>query len=145
MERSNLREDLLDGEENGPDELLLNFDDGLFEDVEKVPKKKAPRSAKQKKALKNEERMAKKEALEKAAAGVLDGTFKSIQSAANFHNVPYTTLYDGLKNHGGTDFQGAKGGISKVMTPEEEQLIVDHVIRKASIGYGVTWTMVSYF
>ena len=57
------------------------------------------------------------------------------------YNIPYSTLYIGIKNHGGTSFQGFSGRSSNIMTREEEQKIIEHVKWKAQIGYGVTWEM----
>ena len=41
-------------------------------------------------------------------------------------------------------FQGFGGRFSTILTPKEEQDIVDHVKWKAMIGYGVTWQMVGF-
>ena len=61
---------------------------------------------------------------------------------AKYHGIPYSSLYNGIKNHGGEDFHGVGGRSSNILTPEEEQQIVDYVKWKSKIGYGVTWEMV---
>ena len=66
------------------------------------------------------------------------------RSAAKHHNIPYSSLYNGMKNHGGVDFQGFSGRPSTILTPDEEEKIVRHVKWKAAIGYGVTWEMVRF-
>ena len=58
-------------------------------------------------------------------------------SAAKFHNVPYSSLYNGMKNYGGKDFQGFGGRQSVILTKDEEQKIVNHISWRANIGYGV--------
>ena len=65
-----------------------------------------------------------------------------LRSAAKHYNIPYSSLYNGIKNHGGVSFQGFSGCTSNILTHDEEQKIVEHVKWKAQIGYGVTWEMV---
>ena len=66
------------------------------------------------------------------------------RSAAKYHNIPYSSLYNGMRNHGGISFKGYSSQSSSILTPDEEQQIVRHVKWKADIGYDMTWEMVRY-
>ena len=66
----------------------------------------------------------------------LQGKFKSLLKCARFYKVSYTTLYKLVESNG--EFRGS-GRHSTVLTPEEEELIVNHVKWRGSVGCGITW------
>ena len=64
------------------------------------------------------------------------GKFKSIFEASKHFDLPYSSLHKYLVY--GDTFNG-KGRKSNVLTAEEEQKIVDHVIYRQKIGCGLTF------
>ncbi|XP_026465236.1 uncharacterized protein LOC113367875 [Ctenocephalides felis] len=74
------------------------------------------------------------ETLEKALKEIRDGTL-SVYKASRTYKIPNQTLYD--KIHGKYKKQG-RAGAPAVLTPEEENLIVEWVITMAQMGFPVT-------
>ena len=54
------------------------------------------------------------------------------------YDLNYSTLYRGVQAGG---FQGHGGRRSEALTLQEEQKIIDHILWKKSIGYGVNFEM----
>ena len=60
------------------------------------------------------------------------------RAAAVAYDLNYSTLYRGVQAGG---FQGHGGRRSEALTLQEEQKIIDHILWKKSIGYGVNFEM----
>ena len=91
-------------------------------------------TAKEKKkqaALRKEE---VRKGLERAAQDWHKGKFKSLLECSRVHGVNYWTLHKGIVKNGG-EFKGS-GKFSTILSREEEQLVVDHVLYVEKIGYG---------
>ena len=78
----------------------------------------------------------KKNLFDRAKQSYLAGKFKSLHKCARFHKVPYSTLYRLVDSN--DDFHGS-GKSSSVLKPDEEELIINHVKWRASVGCGLTW------
>ena len=71
----------------------------------------------------------------KAIKNWLAGQFKSLRACAKYYNLPFSTLHRLLDST--EDYKGS-GRISKCLTKEEEQKVIDHVKWRASTGCGVS-------
>ena len=87
--------------------------------------------------LKEKKKNNTKHKFKSAVADWAAKNFKSLKACAKHHGVKYKTLHAGLVQREGT-FQG-QGRSLKVLQPKEEQMIVKHVLYKASVGYGDSW------
>ena len=88
-----------------------------------------------KKIKKTDDKLKKKERFAKALADCNAGRFSSVQKCAAFHKVAYSTLY--TLHTTGAEYKGS-GGSNKVLSLEEENLIVSHVKWRASVGCGTS-------
>ena len=77
-----------------------------------------------------------KQTYQKACVEYQQGKFDSIYAASQHYGLSYTSLHRYLVY--GDSYNG-KGRKSKVLTAEEEQKIVDHVIYRQKIGCGMTY------
>ena len=59
-----------------------------------------------------------------------------MEKCAAFHKVAYSTLY--TLHTTGAEYKGS-GGSNKVLSLEEENLIVSHLKWRASVGCGMSW------
>ena len=82
-------------------------------------------------------KLEKKLRFEEAKEKYLQGKFKSLNKCARFYKLPYATLYRMVESN--DEFKGS-GRFSGVLKPEEEELIINHVKWRASVGCGLTWT-----
>ena len=62
----------------------------------------------------------------------------TVSNCANYHGFEYKLLHVGLLRGG--EFEGC-GKKLLVFTPEEEDMVVRHVLYKGPIGYGDSWNM----
>ena len=78
----------------------------------------------------------KQQAYQKACQEYQQGKFDTIYEASKHYDLSYTSLHRYLVY--GDTYTG-KGRKSQVLTPEEEQKVVDHVIYRQKIGCGMTY------
>ena len=111
-----------------------NNSDTIDSEANKKPKKYMTK--KRKVEAKKKEIDDKKLAYKKACDEYQQGKFKSIREASKHYNLSYSCLHRYLVH--GDEF-GGQGRKSQVLTEEEEQKIVDHVIYRQKIGCGMTY------
>ena len=85
---------------------------------------------------KNQNKSAKAQRYAAAISDLNQFKFININTCANFHKVPYTTLHTLMI--GNKSYQGG-GRKSLVFTIEEEKEIFKHVKWRAEVSCGLTW------
>ena len=106
------------------------------DDQSEVPAPKVYMTKKRKMEAKVHEVQDKKLLYQKASDEYLSGKFNSIHEASKHYGLVYSCLHRYLVH--GDSFNG-KGRKSQVLTAEEEQKIVNHVIYRQQIGCGMTF------
>ena len=91
---------------------------------------------KKKKLAKKKKKEDRKHAYQKACVEYQQGKFETIYEASKHYGLSYTSLHRYLVDG---DTPSGGGRKSNVLTEEEEQKIVDHVIYRQKIGCGMTY------
>ena len=98
------------------------------------------RGIKKIKFLKEKEKKNWRSGLQSAVLDWSNGKFLNVRKCAKFHGIKYMTLYGHLSYRQG-QIEG-RGRKLSVLTPEEEQRVVQHILYWAAIGYGESWKTV---
>lgn len=116
----------------------LSSSDQLSSGDQVPPKKRATYMTKTRKILaKKKSHDDKSSKFGLAFKSFKEGKFLSIRECAKFFNLSHVTLSRYVKS-GANEYKGS-GKFSSALTPEEEKLIIDHVVWQQEVGCGLSF------